>query len=169
MTGHPLGALWIRCWSGRSRGWHPLRLEPIPPERMPALATEWLAAGIGGDAVLKAASSDFMDSRDKRDLFIAALKEVDAWLPSANDGAPTALSSRWFLQTSAGARRNSTPWCARVRERIWTGKPDGSASAHSTTDEQAMPGCGGSGDEQAKAKLSCVEIDEVAIAFGPPT
>jgi hypothetical protein len=101
---------------------------------MPALATEWLAAGIGGDAVLKAASSDFMDSRDKRDLFIAALKEVDAWLPSANDGAPTGLSSRWFLQTSAGARRNSTPWCARVRERVWTGKPDGSASAHTTTD-----------------------------------
>jgi hypothetical protein len=28
----------------------------------------------------------------------------------------------------------------------------------------------GSGDEQAKAKLCCcVEIDEVAIAFGPPT
>jgi hypothetical protein len=29
--------------------------------------------------------------------------------------------------------------------------------------------CGGSGDEQAKAKLCCVEIDEVAIAFDPPT
>jgi hypothetical protein len=60
-------------------------LEPIPPERMPALATEWLAAGRGADAVLKAASSDFMDSRDKRDLFIEALKELDAWLPSADD------------------------------------------------------------------------------------
>jgi hypothetical protein len=60
-------------------------LEPIPPERMPALATEWLAAGIGGDAVLKAASSDFMESRDIRDLFIKALKEVDAWLPSQHD------------------------------------------------------------------------------------
>jgi hypothetical protein len=60
-------------------------LEPIPPERMPALATEWLAAGLGGDAVLKAASSDFMDSRDKRDLFIEALKEVDGWLPSSDD------------------------------------------------------------------------------------
>jgi hypothetical protein len=52
---------------------------------MPALATEWLAAGLGGDAVLKAASSDFMDSRDKRDLFIEALKEVDGWLPSSDD------------------------------------------------------------------------------------
>jgi hypothetical protein len=52
---------------------------------MPALATEWLAAGIGGDAVLKAASSDFMESRDIRDLFIKALKEVDAWLPSQHD------------------------------------------------------------------------------------
>ena len=60
-------------------------MEPIPPERMPALATEWLAAGLGGDAVLKAASSDFMDSRDKRDLFIEALKEVDGWLPSSDD------------------------------------------------------------------------------------
>jgi hypothetical protein len=27
----------------------------------------------------------------------------------------------------------------------------------------------GSGDEQAKAKLCCVEIDETAVAFGPPT
>ena len=26
----------------------------------------------------------------------------------------------------------------------------------------------GSGDEQAKAKLRCVESDEVAVAFGPP-
>jgi hypothetical protein len=60
-------------------------LEPIPPERMPALATEWLAAGIGGDAVVMAASSDFMDSRDIRDRFIGALKEVDVWLPSADD------------------------------------------------------------------------------------
>jgi len=60
-------------------------LEPIPPERMPALATGWLADGIGGDAILKAASSDFMDSRDIRDLFIKALKEVDAWLPSQHD------------------------------------------------------------------------------------
>jgi hypothetical protein len=28
---------------------------------------------------------------------------------------------------------------------------------------------GGSGDKQASAKLCCVEIDEVAVAFGPPT
>jgi hypothetical protein len=60
-------------------------LQPLPPEDMPALATEWLAAGIGGDAVLKAASSDFMDTREIRDLFIEALKEVDAWLPSRDD------------------------------------------------------------------------------------
>jgi len=60
-------------------------LEPIPPERMPAFATGWLADGIGGDAILKAASSDFMDSRDIRDLFIEALKEADAWLPSQHD------------------------------------------------------------------------------------
>jgi hypothetical protein len=52
---------------------------------MPALATGWFADGIGGDAILKAASSDFMGSRDIRDLFIKALKEVDAWLPSADD------------------------------------------------------------------------------------
>jgi hypothetical protein len=26
----------------------------------------------------------------------------------------------------------------------------------------------GSGDEQAGAKLCCVEIDEAAVAFGPP-
>jgi hypothetical protein len=52
---------------------------------MPALATGWLADGIGGDAILKAASSDFMESRDIRDLFIKALKEVDAWLPSKHD------------------------------------------------------------------------------------
>jgi hypothetical protein len=25
-----------------------------------------------------------------------------------------------------------------------------------------------SGDEQAKAKLCCIESDEVAVAFGPP-
>jgi hypothetical protein len=60
-------------------------LQPLSPEHMPALATEWLAAGIGGDAVLKSASSDFMDSRDIRDLFIEALKEVDAWQPSRDD------------------------------------------------------------------------------------
>lgn len=65
-------------------------LQPIAPEDMPALATEWLAAGIGGDAVLKSASSDFMDSRDIRDLFIEALKEVDAWQPS-RDAAVFAL------------------------------------------------------------------------------
>ncbi|HEY6605287.1 MAG TPA: hypothetical protein VIZ44_03000, partial [Gaiellaceae bacterium] len=27
----------------------------------------------------------------------------------------------------------------------------------------------GSGDKQAKAKLCCLEIEEVAVAFGPPT
>ena len=27
----------------------------------------------------------------------------------------------------------------------------------------------GSGYEQAKAKLRCIESDEVAVAFGPPT
>jgi hypothetical protein len=60
-------------------------LQPIPPEDMPALATEWLAVGIGGDAVLKSASSDFMDSPDIRRLFTEALKEVDAWQPSRVD------------------------------------------------------------------------------------
>ena len=31
------------------------------------------------------------------------------------------------------------------------------------------PVCGGgSGYEQAKAKLRCIESDEVAVAFGPP-
>jgi hypothetical protein len=60
-------------------------LQPLPPEDMPSLATEWLAAGIGGDAVLKSASSDFMDTQEIRDLFIEALKEVDAWLPSKDD------------------------------------------------------------------------------------
>jgi hypothetical protein len=60
-------------------------LEPIVPEDMPGLATEWLAAGIGGEAVLKSASSDFMDSRDICDLFIEALKEIGAWVPSRDD------------------------------------------------------------------------------------
>jgi hypothetical protein len=27
----------------------------------------------------------------------------------------------------------------------------------------------GSGDKQASAKLCCVEIEEVAVAFGPPS
>jgi len=31
------------------------------------------------------------------------------------------------------------------------------------------PDVEGSGDQQASAKLCCVEIDEVAVAFGPPT
>jgi hypothetical protein len=31
------------------------------------------------------------------------------------------------------------------------------------------PDVAGSGDKQASAKLCCVEIDEVAVAFGPPT
>ena len=30
------------------------------------------------------------------------------------------------------------------------------------------PDVAGSGDKQAKAKLCYVEIDEVAVAFGPP-
>jgi hypothetical protein len=60
-------------------------LQPIAPEDMPAIAADWLAAGIGGDAVVMTASSDFMDSRDIRDRFIEALKEVDAWLPSNDD------------------------------------------------------------------------------------
>ena len=30
------------------------------------------------------------------------------------------------------------------------------------------PDVAGSGDKQAKAKLCCVEIDELAVAFGPP-
>jgi hypothetical protein len=34
---------------------------------------------------------------------------------------------------------------------------------------EAAPGCGGSGDEQAKAKLCFVEIDEVVVAFDPLT
>jgi hypothetical protein len=34
---------------------------------------------------------------------------------------------------------------------------------------ESYPGVAGSGDKQAKAKLCCVEIDEVAVAFGPPT
>jgi hypothetical protein len=32
---------------------------------------------------------------------------------------------------------------------------------------EVVPGVDGSGDTQAKAKLSCVEIEEVAIALGP--
>jgi hypothetical protein len=32
-----------------------------------------------------------------------------------------------------------------------------------------VPDVAGSGDKQASAKLCCVEIDEVAVAFGPPT
>jgi hypothetical protein len=39
-----------------------------------------------------------------------------------------------------------------------------SAAADGQLEQQA-----GSGDEQASAKLCCVEIDEVAVAFGPPT
>ncbi len=34
---------------------------------------------------------------------------------------------------------------------------------------RSYPDVAGSGDEQASAKLCCVEIDEVAVAFGPPT
>lgn len=35
--------------------------------------------------------------------------------------------------------------------------------------QQLVPVCGGgSGYEQAKAKLRCIESDEVAVAFGPP-
>jgi hypothetical protein len=34
---------------------------------------------------------------------------------------------------------------------------------------KSYPDVAGSGDKQAKAKLCCVEIDEVAVAFGPPT
>ena len=30
------------------------------------------------------------------------------------------------------------------------------------------PAVAGSGDQQAKAELCCIEIDEVAVAFGPP-
>jgi hypothetical protein len=30
------------------------------------------------------------------------------------------------------------------------------------------PVCGGSGYKQPKAKLHCIESDEVAVAFGPP-
>jgi hypothetical protein len=33
---------------------------------------------------------------------------------------------------------------------------------------KSYPDVAGSGDKQAKAKLCCVEIDEVAVAFGPP-
>ena len=33
---------------------------------------------------------------------------------------------------------------------------------------EACPAVPGSGDKQAKAKVCSVEIDEVAVAFGPP-
>jgi len=33
---------------------------------------------------------------------------------------------------------------------------------------KSYPDAAGSGDKQAKAKLCCVEIDEVTVAFGPP-
>jgi hypothetical protein len=33
---------------------------------------------------------------------------------------------------------------------------------------KSYPDVAGSGDKQAKAKLCCVEIDEVTVAFGPP-
>jgi hypothetical protein len=33
---------------------------------------------------------------------------------------------------------------------------------------KSYPDAAGSGDKQASAKLCCVEIDEVAVAFGPP-
>jgi hypothetical protein len=34
---------------------------------------------------------------------------------------------------------------------------------------KSFPDVAGSGDKQAEAKLCCVEIDKVAVAFGPPT
>jgi hypothetical protein len=71
----------------------------------------------------------------------------------------------------AGASMDITLQCASVQEYAWrwSRSPGQGRRHHTTTHEQAVPGCGGSGDEQAKAKLCCVEIDEVAIAFGPPT
>ena len=41
-------------------------------------------------------------------------------------------------------------------------------SAHVAEPSRSYQMWRGSGDEQAKAKLCCVEIDEVAVAFGPP-
>jgi len=34
---------------------------------------------------------------------------------------------------------------------------------------KSYPDVAGSGDKQAKAELCCIEIDEVAVAFCPPT
>jgi hypothetical protein len=68
------------------------------------------------------------------------------------------------------SRRDADQRCGMYLEGWrWSRLPVQGRRHHTTTHEQAVPACGGSGDEQAKAKLCRVEIDEVVVAFDPPT
>jgi hypothetical protein len=90
-----------------------------------------------------------------------------------------------------GARRIGLDAAAALRSAAHSQTPLPPAEAHTTQDtlergfeadrltgaRWACPAgagsnlpqsAGGSGDEQAKAKLRCIESDEVAVTFGPP-
>ena len=58
-------------------------LDPLLAEAMPLLAAEWVAAGLDGPAVVRAASCSRLDDpRDVRDAFVEALKELGHWYVS---------------------------------------------------------------------------------------
>jgi hypothetical protein len=79
------------------------------------------------------------------------------------------ISNRIGLSQATGS-----PCCASVQEYAWgnCAGPGRLARAVGITRRlmiKPYPVVAGSGDEQAKAKLCCVEIDEVVVAFDPPT
>jgi hypothetical protein len=75
-------------------------LEPIPPERMPALATEWLAAGIGGDLL---DVHEFADLDDGRRLTLHEERGFTISLRASTGPAP---SDRWRYLTLEQLKRD---------------------------------------------------------------
>jgi hypothetical protein len=61
--------------------------------------------------------------------------------------------------------------CASVQEYAWrwSRSPGQGPRNHTTTHEQAYPVVAVQAMSRRRPKLCCVEIDEVAIAFDPPT
>jgi len=73
----------------------------------------------------------------------------------------------WMLAQGSGRMVGSSPWSDGLKltdDRCEPGPRTPVASG-----SEVVPSCGGSGDKQASAKFCRLEIDEVAVAFGPPT
>ena len=99
------------------------------------------------------------------------------FLAQAAGGRPRRIRRRWVRRRPRGrtaALGRGTEAVPRRPHRHHRSTsvhrlPAVAAALEPSSAANSYPDVVGSGDEQASAKLCCVEIDEVAVAFGPPT